>query len=1072
MFTTGGNTTGLISGTGSTGVTSVDVFYSTSPTGTAPNWTACGTDASPTTNTDGTKSWSADCALTSPDTSSQVTAVAAVPNGGAGSGDAARVTGYEQSLQSFTIDPTSDTQSIGFCNTYAVKLRDQNGAPITSAPIGVSVKGTDTAAATADEQDVIKFAENLPVEGTASDPFGPAGAADETAYACDSAGETDGAPDDEDGASALTETVVVAAGAPNTKSISGATQANGNFRFSLALPDTTAGQDAAGTYNISAWLDANGNGTQDAGPPAEPGTTATKTYQAATVNTLDAKPANATNVVGENHTITATVTDQNGNPVGGKAITFRVTSGPNSNNDLDSNNTTPTGVIGQCTTAADGTCSQSYSSTVTGTDSIDVFIDTNSNYTADGGEKSVTVSKTWVQTSNATCIDVEPNDATNPTTAAHAITAHVTDGHMGADGDKAGTFDCTGNPVNNVPVDFTVNAGGPSSTLTPDNNGDAQHERVFTDANGVASVTLHDESATTEGNNTVTGAIPGSGFATITPNFQDISTTGNVVTSGGVSNCDDCVSGQILLPFGFTYAGQTFTSVFASSNGFIRPSDPDGDDGCCSGDSYPDPSAPNGGVIGGFWSDLDTSISGDIRTQTIGVAPNRVFVVQYTNVAFHSGAAGAVTFQIKLFEGSNNIEVHYGQTDVNSHTSSGGVENLDGTGGTQYFRASNADVSNTAVRYTPAAETGRQSETVTKTWAITGKPTDIACTPETDRNLQGEQHTVTCTVTDAFGDGVSGQKVAFRVVSGPNSGNDLDSDPTTTPGFIAEATTGANGVATGTYTGIANPSTTPDTIRAWVDDNGNGGTTTGPDAGDSVTHAALQDEVLKYWTIQANLTNAKIAIDMEPTGNANTPSDVGTANNQKCDANLGANFGKTPANGGDWEAETDDQVNQVERVCVSVKGVDGNIQKGLPVTLTSSGNGVLTNDDGTATGETSQTQPIGDDGYAVFFITADVTGDQTLTATAEHVSGSATGVKHWTSFPARNVTIENVGGDTANAGGTHRLRVTVTDRNGNPVPNQDVTLTETGPGRFTNGPSTEPSRSSSPRVPTAQFWRS
>lgn len=1065
--TTPAQTSGLVSGTASAGTTRVDVFYSTSPAGTAPNWTNCGNDQALTTNTDGTKSFQANCTLTGGDTAADVTAIAAIPNQGVnGSGDAVRVTGYAQNLQSFTISPPSDTQTVGFCNTYSVQLRDQNGAAITTAPVVVEVTGTATGA-NADNEDIIKFAQNNGVEGTASDPFTPApaagGSTTEATNQCDSSGEPDGAPDDVDGTAGPNERVNTAASAPDTKAISGFTNKNGDFRFSLSLPNTTAGNNAAGTYNITAYLDMNANGIQDpagGGNPAEPGSTATKVYQAVSVNTLDATPHEATNVVGETHTIKATLTDQNGNPISGRTVTFRVTDGPNSNNNLDNNNTTPTGVIGQCNTGANGTCSQSYTSQVTGTDTITVFLDQNSDFISDNGEKSITVIKHWVSTSNATCIDVEPNDALNPTTAAHTITAHVTDGQMGTNGDQPGTFDCTGNLLANVPVDFTVNAGGPNSTLSPDNTGDAQHERVFTDANGVATVTLHDESSTTEGTNFVTASIPGSGFSTITPNLVDISSTGTEVTS--IEGCDDCESNQILLPFGFTYAGQTFTNVYVSSNGFIRFSTPDGSGWEYPGQPFPSVSGPNGGVVGGYWEDLDPQ-SGDVFYQTIGTAPNRTFVIQFKNVPYCCGATPDTNFEFKLFEGSNNVEVHYGNFDLgnaNGEEASAGVENLDGTAGTQYFDTADSttlDPSNTAVRYTPAAETGRQSETVTKSWAIAGKATDLSCTPTIARNLQGQQHTVTCTLTDAFGDGVSGKSIAVRVVSGPNSGNDLDSNPATTPGFITEGTTNANGVITATYTGIANPSTTPDKILAWVDDNQNGGLTNGPDAGDSSNgNTALQSQVEKYWTIQSNLTNAKIAIDMEPTtGTNSTP--VGTTNTAKCDADLTSGFGVTDANGGDWDTEATDQVDRVEAVCVSVKGVDGNIQKGLNVTLTSSGTGTLTNNDGTAAGQSSQTNAIQDDGYAIFYITSSTTGDQTLTATAQNVTGSVTGTKHWASFPARNITLVNIDGDTATPGTRHLVKVTVTDRNGNPVPNQTVNMTESGPGRFQNGPSTDPS---------------
>jgi hypothetical protein len=1051
FFAFGAQNLGNIRGTASAGATAVTGYYSTSALGTDPNWAACGTDSALVTPSGGTtQTFDITCDLGATAATS-VTALGVLPAGGtADSGDAVRVSPVAQTLQSMSITPSSDTQSTGFCNTYAVQLRDAGGNAIIGVPIQVQVVGTTATATNA--QDAITFADNSAAEGTSSDPFaqpaaGPFNTTAEATNQCDSAGETDGRLDDVDGAAGSNEGVVAAASAPDTKAIAGVTKSNGDYKFSLALPNDTTGNAAAGNYAISAFIDANGDGVQNAG---EAGATATKTYQTQTETGLTASPPTATNVIGENHTITATLVDQNGNPVSGQPVTFRVTSGPSTNSDIDGVNTTPNGVIDICTTAANGKCSVTYTSNTAGTDNISVFRDTNNNFVADAGEKQTTVTKTWITTSTATCLDLEPNSAENPTTSAHTITAYVTDGALATTGDNtdangdptAARNDCGGNPLANVPVDFTLNAGGPAATLAPDNNGDTQHERVFTNAQGVATVTLTDDSSTATGTNTVTGAIPGSGFSMVSSSIDNITATGTLVPTA--SSCDDCVSPSIALPFPFTYDGTAFNGVYVSSNGFLNFGN-DGEDGCCSGDSYPDSGAPNGGVIGGDWGDLVTS--GNVFYQTLGVAPNRRFVVQFSNVGYFSGA-GTTNFEIKLFEGSNNVEVHYGAISAHS-TDSGGVENIAGTGGTQYFRGTNAGAANTAVQYTPAAVSGRRAETVSKDWAIAGQAETIDCTPKTGRNLAGSQHTVTCTVLDHFNNPVVGKSVGFRVSSGPDSTFDLDSNPITPPGYFGEVTTNSQGQASATYTNLGGNSNTPDTIRGFVDENTN-----------SLDDDALADTVTKYWVSSSNISGARIGIDMNPTGAGTNDTPVGGPKNTKeCDASLAnnSNFG-TATNG--WDATTSGTVRTVEAVCVAVLGADGQPQYGESVTLTSSGVGVITNDDGTATGTSSQTKAVDPStGYALFYITSNQSGTQSLTASAANVpsSANATGSKTWGSLAGRTLTIANVGGNTATPGSTHQVTATVLDRLGNPVSGAWVDFTESGPGRFLNGTSTEPS---------------
>jgi thrombospondin type 3 repeat protein len=173
--------------------------------------------------------------------------------------------------------------------------------------------------------------------------------------------------------------------------------------------------------------------------------------------------------------------------------------------------------------------------------------------------------------------------------------------------------------------------------------------------------------------------------------FDDISTTGTAI-----SLTNDSVSGAIALPFPFKFYGVARTNYFVSSNGFITflASQPNG---CCSGQITPSATTPQA-LVAGYWEDLNPGPLGVTR-QTLGTAPHRVLVVQFTNVP-HNPSGNAVTFEFKLFEGTNEIEVHYLSAPSDGGTHSAGIENDTGTVGLS-FLFGNASLNGRAVRYSP-----------------------------------------------------------------------------------------------------------------------------------------------------------------------------------------------------------------------------------------------------------------------------------------------------------------------------------------------------------------------------------
>ena len=104
-----------------------------------------------------------------------------------------------------------------------------------------------------------------------------------------------------------------------------------------------------------------------------------------------------------------------------------------------------------------------------------------------------------------------------------------------------------------------------------------------------------------------------------------------------------------------------------------------------SGTSYSPRQVPDSGgvnaVIAGLWADLDQSLNdplGYVIFGAEGTEPERSFIVTYDDIPYGDDSCN-VTFQIILYEGSNEIKFQYSdfETDGRKHTQ--GIENEDGT---------------------------------------------------------------------------------------------------------------------------------------------------------------------------------------------------------------------------------------------------------------------------------------------------------------------------------------------------------------------------------------------------------
>jgi hypothetical protein len=233
--------------------------------------------------------------------------------------------------------------------------------------------------------------------------------------------------------------------------------------------------------------------------------------------TLTLTPPTATNEVGNQHCVTATVTDADGNPVPGVTVQFSATGA----NSASGTGTSPTDANGQATFC--------YTGTVAGGDVITAYADTNNNGVQDPDEPSGRATKTWTPGPPAT-LTLSPHADTNTVDAQHCVTATVKDAY--------------GNPTPNIIVRFSVTGSvNTSDSRTTDANGQATFCYTGPALPGSDVITAY---ADTNGNNVQDPGEP-SDRATKEWVLPE-STPGCTVTDGGritASNGDKATFGSI-----------------------------------------------------------------------------------------------------------------------------------------------------------------------------------------------------------------------------------------------------------------------------------------------------------------------------------------------------------------------------------------------------------------------------------------------------------------------------------------------------------------------------------------------
>lgn len=182
-----------------------------------------------------------------------------------------------------------------------------------------------------------------------------------------------------------------------------------------------------------------------------------------------------------------------------------------------------------------------------------------------------------------------------------------------------------------------------------------------------------------------------------------ISHSGAAITIGGRG--DDNLYGSFNIGFTFNFYGTDYTTFYVCNNGFVTFVG-----GNC---GYNEADIPTAGAPGSFiapyWDDLYTG--GNIKYELFGAAPNQYMVISFENINHINYQSGGATFQVILYETTNNVRIQYTDSTMDSAafdyalSATVGIEDLAGTDGLKfsYHTASLSD--GLAIDYTAPTPT-------------------------------------------------------------------------------------------------------------------------------------------------------------------------------------------------------------------------------------------------------------------------------------------------------------------------------------------------------------------------------
>jgi hypothetical protein len=145
--------------------------------------------------------------------------------------------------------------------------------------------------------------------------------------------------------------------------------------------------------------------------------------------------------------------------------------------------------------------------------------------------------------------------------------------------------------------------------------------------------------------------------------YTSIQTTGNQFTWSNAFSGDDDNTSKVSMPFPFVYQGAVQTAFYVSTNGWLSFDTATVTNNLTNNLNSTNPRR----VIAPLWEDLvslgntNANKVGLIRHATTGTAPNRVLTVEWAEMERFGYGSPSLNFQVKLYEGTNNIELVYGR---------------------------------------------------------------------------------------------------------------------------------------------------------------------------------------------------------------------------------------------------------------------------------------------------------------------------------------------------------------------------------------------------------------------------
>ncbi|MFC5269195.1 T9SS type A sorting domain-containing protein [Adhaeribacter terreus] len=212
-----------------------------------------------------------------------------------------------------------------------------------------------------------------------------------------------------------------------------------------------------------------------------------------------------------------------------------------------------------------------------------------------------------------------------------------------------------------------------------------------------------------------------------TGTYTDLGTSGTAIT---VANNDNANSAAQPIGFTFNFNGTNFTDFTLNTNGFIKL-----------GTTAISSTGPQANIFSSAFRDANiiAPLSGvdlqgaanqttnptEFRVATTGTAPNRVTTIQFENLSDKQTGSGTsatpsqfsvINFQVKLYEGTNNIEFVYGPWTSSGNTAGPQffVIALKGTTGGENDRLGMGNLPTTGTSLTPVpwAQTRFEKTTV------------------------------------------------------------------------------------------------------------------------------------------------------------------------------------------------------------------------------------------------------------------------------------------------------------------------------------------------------------------------